>query len=147
MHYSWPIGICHAHEDKCDPGHVPVSYFCLFKQHLFMYPKGSSESLSLEIPTLACTSVVATLFWLLITLLIRKLKQVRANKGQSKLLILLYHLIYIYNVCAILSQTPLMAKQSTCQSSCIQGRSLWLSTVTGYSMIPPNGSFHVTAFN
>lgn len=121
--------------------------FFLFNQHLFMYPKGSSESLSLEIPTLACTCVVATLFWLLLTLLIRKLKQVRANQGQLKLLILFYHLMYIYNMCAILSQTPLMAKQSTCQSSCIQERSLWLSTVTGYSMIPPNGSFRVTAFN
>uniref|UniRef100_A0AAY4ANK7 receptor protein-tyrosine kinase n=1 Tax=Denticeps clupeoides TaxID=299321 RepID=A0AAY4ANK7_9TELE len=32
--------------------------------------ESSAESLSMEIPTLACTCVVATLFWLLITLLI-----------------------------------------------------------------------------
>ncbi|TSK98456.1 Vascular endothelial growth factor receptor 1 [Bagarius yarrelli] len=35
----------------------------------------NSESFFLEIPTLACTCVVATLFWLLLTLLIRKLRQ------------------------------------------------------------------------
>lgn len=40
-----------------------------------------SESFSLEIPTLACTSVVATLFWLLLTLLIRKLRQVRSYQA------------------------------------------------------------------
>ncbi|KAG9330408.1 hypothetical protein JZ751_025521 [Albula glossodonta] len=34
-----------------------------------------SASSSLEIPTLTCTCVVATLFWLLLTLVIRKLKQ------------------------------------------------------------------------
>lgn len=49
-----------------------------------MYPIGSSESLSLEIPTLACTCIVATLFWLLLTLLIRKLKQVRAGQKSIK---------------------------------------------------------------
>uniref|UniRef100_A0A8C1Z5P2 receptor protein-tyrosine kinase n=1 Tax=Cyprinus carpio TaxID=7962 RepID=A0A8C1Z5P2_CYPCA len=35
-----------------------------------IWVQNSSESLSLEIPTLACTCVVATLFWLLLTLLI-----------------------------------------------------------------------------
>ncbi len=41
---------------------------------------GASEGSSLEIPTLTCTCVVATLFWLLLTLFIRKLKQVRGNQ-------------------------------------------------------------------
>ncbi|KAJ8413190.1 hypothetical protein AAFF_G00091860 [Aldrovandia affinis] len=37
-----------------------------------------SATSSLEIPTLTCTCVVATLFWLLLTLFIRKLKQPRS---------------------------------------------------------------------
>ncbi len=41
---------------------------------------GASEASFLEIPTLTCTCVVATLFWLLLTLFIRKLKQVSRNK-------------------------------------------------------------------
>ncbi|XP_038149758.1 vascular endothelial growth factor receptor 1 isoform X1 [Cyprinodon tularosa] len=36
---------------------------------------GASEAFFLEIPTLTCTCVVATLFWLMLTLFIRKLKQ------------------------------------------------------------------------
>uniref|UniRef100_A0A3Q2D9Q0 receptor protein-tyrosine kinase n=1 Tax=Cyprinodon variegatus TaxID=28743 RepID=A0A3Q2D9Q0_CYPVA len=36
---------------------------------------GASEASFLEIPTLTCTCVVATLFWLMLTLFIRKLKQ------------------------------------------------------------------------
>jgi len=59
-----------------DPDHVSLIF-----QHLLIHLIGSSEFLSLEILTLACTCVVATLFWLLLTLLIRKLKQVRTTKG------------------------------------------------------------------
>lgn len=84
--------------DESDPGHVQ-----LFFQHLFMYPIGSSEFLSLEIPTLVCTCVVATLFWLLLTLLIRKLKQVRPRvvwefEGQKTTYITVPCNIYQYYV-------------------------------------------------
>ncbi|XP_028816438.1 vascular endothelial growth factor receptor 1 isoform X2 [Denticeps clupeoides] len=48
--------------------------------------ESSAESLSMEIPTLACTCVVATLFWLLITLLIRKLKQQNSSAGKTEYL-------------------------------------------------------------
>uniref|UniRef100_A0A3Q3A5K3 receptor protein-tyrosine kinase n=1 Tax=Kryptolebias marmoratus TaxID=37003 RepID=A0A3Q3A5K3_KRYMA len=41
-----------------------------------------SEASFLEIPTITCTCVVATLFWLLLTLFIRKLKQ--SNVSSSK---------------------------------------------------------------
>lgn len=37
---------------------------------------GASEASFLEIPALTCTCVVATLFWFLLTLFIRKLRQV-----------------------------------------------------------------------
>uniref|UniRef100_A0A7N6AGB2 receptor protein-tyrosine kinase n=1 Tax=Anabas testudineus TaxID=64144 RepID=A0A7N6AGB2_ANATE len=40
----------------------------------------------LEVPTLTCTCVVATLFWFLLTLLIWKLKQVRGNKRKPEYL-------------------------------------------------------------
>ncbi|XP_076577551.1 vascular endothelial growth factor receptor 1 isoform X2 [Chaetodon auriga] len=41
----------------------------------YIWVNGASEASFLEIPTLTCTCVVATLFWLLLTLFIRKLKQ------------------------------------------------------------------------
>ncbi|XP_024136069.1 vascular endothelial growth factor receptor 1 isoform X3 [Oryzias melastigma] len=41
-----------------------------------------SETSFLEIPTLVCTCVVATLFWLLLTLLIRKMRQ--SNSSNTK---------------------------------------------------------------
>lgn len=41
-----------------------------------------SEASFLEVPTLTCTCVVATLFWFLLTLLIRKLRQVRGHKNE-----------------------------------------------------------------
>ncbi|XP_070841804.1 vascular endothelial growth factor receptor 1 isoform X2 [Chaetodon trifascialis] len=41
----------------------------------YIWVTGASEASFLEIPTLTCTCVVATLFWLLLTLFIRKLKQ------------------------------------------------------------------------
>ncbi|XP_056220845.1 vascular endothelial growth factor receptor 1 isoform X2 [Seriola aureovittata] len=41
----------------------------------YIWVNSASESSFLEIPTLTCTCVVATLFWLLLTLFIRKLKQ------------------------------------------------------------------------
>uniref|UniRef100_A0AAY4ANM1 receptor protein-tyrosine kinase n=1 Tax=Denticeps clupeoides TaxID=299321 RepID=A0AAY4ANM1_9TELE len=50
------------------------------------YISVETESLSMEIPTLACTCVVATLFWLLITLLIRKLKQQNSSAGKTEYL-------------------------------------------------------------
>ncbi|KAF7654021.1 hypothetical protein LDENG_00075510 [Lucifuga dentata] len=41
----------------------------------YIWVNSSSEASFLEIPTLTCTCVVAALFWFLLTLLIRKLKQ------------------------------------------------------------------------
>lgn len=40
---------------------------------------GASEASFLEIPALTCTCVVATFFWFLLTLFIRKLRQVNRN--------------------------------------------------------------------
>ncbi|KAF4075767.1 hypothetical protein AMELA_G00222560 [Ameiurus melas] len=51
----------------------------------------NSESFSLEIPTLACTCVVATLFWLLLTLLIRKLRQPNSANGKTEYLPIILH--------------------------------------------------------
>uniref|UniRef100_A0A8C2DSP9 receptor protein-tyrosine kinase n=1 Tax=Cyprinus carpio TaxID=7962 RepID=A0A8C2DSP9_CYPCA len=56
-----------------------------------IWVQSSSESLSLEIPTLACTCVVATLFWLLLTLLIRKLKQPNSTNGKAECLPIILH--------------------------------------------------------
>ncbi|XP_072545272.1 vascular endothelial growth factor receptor 1 isoform X2 [Salminus brasiliensis] len=53
--------------------------------------ENSAESFSLEIPTLACTCVVATLFWLLLTLLIRKLKQPSSVNGKTEYLPIILH--------------------------------------------------------
>lgn len=55
---------------KRQPGKLKVICFCV----------GASEASSLEIPTLTCTCVVATFFYFLLTLFIRKLRQVRGNK-------------------------------------------------------------------
>ncbi|XP_041817873.1 vascular endothelial growth factor receptor 1 [Chelmon rostratus] len=48
----------------------------------YIWVNGASEASFLEIPTLTCTCVVATLFWLLLTLFIRKLKQ--PNNSNTK---------------------------------------------------------------
>ncbi|XP_077100809.1 vascular endothelial growth factor receptor 1 isoform X1 [Siphateles boraxobius] len=56
-----------------------------------IWVQSSSEFLSLEIPTLACTCVVATLFWLLLTLLIRKLKQPNSTDGKAEYLPIILH--------------------------------------------------------
>ncbi|KAM3860708.1 LOW QUALITY PROTEIN: vascular endothelial growth factor receptor 1 [Diretmus argenteus] len=48
----------------------------------YIWVNSVSEASSLEIPTLTCTCVVATLFWLLLTLFIRKLKQ--PNRSDTK---------------------------------------------------------------
>lgn len=45
---------------------------------------GVSEASFLEIPTLTCTCVVATFFWLMLTLFIRKLKQVGKQNKNDK---------------------------------------------------------------
>ncbi|CAN9506270.1 unnamed protein product [Ophioblennius macclurei] len=47
-----------------------------------IWVNSASDSSFLEIPTLTCTCVVATLFWLLLTLFIRKLKQ--SNSSNTK---------------------------------------------------------------
>lgn len=47
---------------------------------------GTSDRSNLELITLTCTCVAATLFWLLLTLFIRKLKRVRTFQGGSVLL-------------------------------------------------------------
>ncbi|XP_019897332.2 vascular endothelial growth factor receptor 1 isoform X2 [Esox lucius] len=52
----------------------------------YIWVHNSSEGLSLEIPTLACTCVVATLFWLLLTLFIRKLKQSNSSGAKAEYL-------------------------------------------------------------
>lgn len=47
MHYSWPIESCHAHGDKCDTGHVPVSYFFYFyvsKRFIWITFSGDPDS-------------------------------------------------------------------------------------------------------
>ncbi|KAM9436218.1 vascular endothelial growth factor receptor 1 isoform 2-T2 [Clarias gariepinus] len=51
----------------------------------------NSESFSLEIPLLACTCVVATLFWLLLTLLIRKLRQPNSRNSKTEYLPIILH--------------------------------------------------------
>ncbi|XP_051969537.1 vascular endothelial growth factor receptor 1 [Xyrauchen texanus] len=56
--------------------------------HIWVH--SSSEFLSMEIPTLASTCVVATLYWLLLTLLIRKLKQSNVN-GRAEYLPIILH--------------------------------------------------------
>ncbi|XP_054621079.1 vascular endothelial growth factor receptor 1 isoform X3 [Dunckerocampus dactyliophorus] len=48
----------------------------------YIWVNNASEASSMEIPTLACTCVVATFLWLLLTLLIRKLRQ--PNDSHSK---------------------------------------------------------------
>ncbi|XP_057680173.1 vascular endothelial growth factor receptor 1 [Corythoichthys intestinalis] len=48
----------------------------------YIWVNNASETASMEIPTLACTCVAATFLWLLLTLLIRKLRQ--PNSSQSK---------------------------------------------------------------
>ncbi|XP_037550025.1 vascular endothelial growth factor receptor 1 [Nematolebias whitei] len=48
----------------------------------YIWVNSVSEASFLEIPTITCTCVVATLFWLLLTLFIRKLKQ--SNVSNSK---------------------------------------------------------------
>ncbi|XP_030622984.1 vascular endothelial growth factor receptor 1 [Chanos chanos] len=57
----------------------------------YVWVDSSSESLSLEIPTLACTCVVATLFWLLLTLLIRKLRQPSSVETKPEYLPIILH--------------------------------------------------------
>ncbi|KAM6976853.1 vascular endothelial growth factor receptor 1 [Aplochiton taeniatus] len=52
----------------------------------FISVKSLSEASPLEIPTLTCTCVVATLFWLLLTLFIRKLKQPNSASGKTEYL-------------------------------------------------------------
>uniref|UniRef100_A0A4W6DRC4 receptor protein-tyrosine kinase n=1 Tax=Lates calcarifer TaxID=8187 RepID=A0A4W6DRC4_LATCA len=52
----------------------------------YIWVTGASETSFLEIPTLTCTCVVATLFWLLLTLFIRKLKQPSASNTKPEYL-------------------------------------------------------------
>uniref|UniRef100_A0A3P8TQT1 receptor protein-tyrosine kinase n=1 Tax=Amphiprion percula TaxID=161767 RepID=A0A3P8TQT1_AMPPE len=51
-----------------------------------IWVNSSSETSFLEIPTLTCTCVVATLFWLLLTLFIRKLRQPRSSNTKPEYL-------------------------------------------------------------
>uniref|UniRef100_A0A3Q1GY33 receptor protein-tyrosine kinase n=1 Tax=Acanthochromis polyacanthus TaxID=80966 RepID=A0A3Q1GY33_9TELE len=51
-----------------------------------IWVNSSSETSFLEIPTLTCTCVVATLFWLLLTLFIRKLRQPHSSNTKPKYL-------------------------------------------------------------
>ncbi|XP_044031605.1 vascular endothelial growth factor receptor 1 isoform X3 [Siniperca chuatsi] len=52
----------------------------------YIWVNGASDSSFLEIPTLTCTCVVATLFWLLLTLFIRKLKQPNSSNTKPEYL-------------------------------------------------------------
>ncbi|CAB1349857.1 unnamed protein product [Coregonus sp. 'balchen'] len=52
----------------------------------YIWVHNSSEGMSLEIPTLTCTCLVATLFWLLLTLFIRKLKQPNSSGTKAEYL-------------------------------------------------------------
>uniref|UniRef100_A0A8C4DMW3 receptor protein-tyrosine kinase n=1 Tax=Dicentrarchus labrax TaxID=13489 RepID=A0A8C4DMW3_DICLA len=52
----------------------------------YIWVNGASEASFLEIPTLTCTCVVATLFWLLLTLFIRKLKQPNSSNTKPEYL-------------------------------------------------------------
>uniref|UniRef100_A0A674DQR2 receptor protein-tyrosine kinase n=1 Tax=Salmo trutta TaxID=8032 RepID=A0A674DQR2_SALTR len=52
----------------------------------YIWVHNSSGGLSLEIPTLTCTCLVATLFWLLLTLFIRKLKQPNSSSAKAEYL-------------------------------------------------------------
>ncbi|XP_034427857.1 vascular endothelial growth factor receptor 1 isoform X1 [Hippoglossus hippoglossus] len=51
-----------------------------------IWVNSASESSVLEIPTLTCTCVVATLLWLLLTFFIRKLKQPNASNAKPEYL-------------------------------------------------------------
>ncbi|XP_039982500.1 vascular endothelial growth factor receptor 1 isoform X2 [Xiphias gladius] len=52
----------------------------------YIWVNSTSETSFLEIPTLTCTCVVATLFWLLLTLFIRKLKQPNTSNTKPEYL-------------------------------------------------------------
>ncbi|XP_061661081.1 vascular endothelial growth factor receptor 1 isoform X2 [Syngnathoides biaculeatus] len=52
----------------------------------YIWVKDASEIPSMEIPTLACTCMVATFLWLLLTLLIRKLRQPDGSRGKAEYL-------------------------------------------------------------
>ncbi|XP_047424727.1 vascular endothelial growth factor receptor 1 isoform X3 [Mugil cephalus] len=52
----------------------------------YIWVNSASEASFLEIPTLTCTCVVATLFWLLLTLFIRKLKQPHSSSTKPEYL-------------------------------------------------------------
>uniref|UniRef100_A0A672J3L6 receptor protein-tyrosine kinase n=1 Tax=Salarias fasciatus TaxID=181472 RepID=A0A672J3L6_SALFA len=51
-----------------------------------IWVNSASDSSFLEIPTLTCTCVVATLFWLLLTLFIRKLRQSNSSSAKPEYL-------------------------------------------------------------
>lgn len=60
---------------------------------------GASEASFLEIPALTCTCVVATFFWFLLTLFIRKLRQVNRNvevKKYSRQLLVCYVIYFLH---------------------------------------------------
>ncbi|KAL1006503.1 hypothetical protein UPYG_G00073190 [Umbra pygmaea] len=52
----------------------------------YIWVHNYSGGVALEIPTLTCTCVVATLFWLLLTLFIRKLKQPNSSDAKAEYL-------------------------------------------------------------
>ncbi|XP_035475654.1 vascular endothelial growth factor receptor 1 isoform X2 [Scophthalmus maximus] len=52
----------------------------------YIWVKTASETSYLEVPTLTCTCVVATLLWLLLTLFIRKLKQPNTSNTKPQYL-------------------------------------------------------------
>lgn len=67
------------------------------QQHLGDFlSSGTSDKSNLELITLTCTCVAATLFWLLLTLFIRKLKRVRLNL--VKRFVSFYRIFRIYQL-------------------------------------------------
>lgn len=75
---------------------------------------GASEASYLEIPTLTCTCVVATFFWLLLTLFIRKLRQVRGNESTHFLTSsnVLFYLCLSVNLCCFFHKPELKNSDS-----------------------------------
>lgn len=81
---------------------------------------GALEASFLEIPALTCACVVATFFWLLLTLFIRKLRQVRGSKSiiQELCLTFLNHVLESRFNC----QSTLFSSQIGTQELRLQSR-------------------------
>ncbi|XP_030921899.1 vascular endothelial growth factor receptor 1 [Geospiza fortis] len=69
---------------ECQARGIPEPQISWFKNHEEIQQEpGISERSNLELITLTCTCVAATLFWLLLTLFIRKLKRPRSSEMKT----------------------------------------------------------------